>query len=191
MYSVITAQRAICMVVGTWGRSVAVAGMLALVLTPLLLTARPAAAAGAITQDKNYCVAVIAPRVAAETVSRVLRQDCFATAEAKSLAIMQWQGELGVSSLYLLIRFWEHAYRGGAVMEYFSASGCNGGAYGVPDMSVDGWDNVASSVEGYCGRNYWVFENPNYDFGGATRGVYGYIDYLGALNDQISSWSTQ
>ena len=143
------------------------------------------------TAEAKHCVVVIAPRTAedraAHRSSQVKHQGCFATQEEKEAALTAWFGPQRPAATYLLIRFWRDADQGGGPpLELFSETGCDG--YYSANLADWGWDDIASSAEPHCGRAMRLWENPGLT--GASLYMGSYFNYLGALNDAVSSWET-
>lgn len=178
-------------------RHLATASIVALLLVPFFATPAGAAAPGGINAIAStagtYCATVLAGGTADKVAGRasaVLRRGCFATAQDKDAAVTSWKGA-SPTSLYLLMKLYCDADRGGGSEEFYSNVGC-GGYYSYDDLGTLGWDNIASSAEPYCGRTFYLYENTyqNRFAQGAVRYMDAYINYLGALNDAVSSWDT-
>jgi len=145
----------------------------------------------AIPAEAKYCAGMIAPLTAEDKangrLSQVKHQGCFATQGEKEAALTAWFGPQRSAGTYLLIRFWRDADQGGGTpLELFSETGCDG--YYSANLADWGWDDIASSAEPHCGRAMRLWENPGLT--GASLYMGSYLNYLGALNDAVSSWKT-
>lgn len=168
-----------------------VGGVFVLLMALCMLTLGMAKPTSAADTEAKYCAGVIAPLAAEDKangrMSPIKHQGCFATQGEKEAALAAWFGPQQLESTYLLVRFWIDADAGGgSPLELFSATGCEG--YYAANLGDWGWDNIASSAEPHCGRAIRLWENPSLT--GASLYMGSYLNYLGALNDAVSSWET-
>ncbi len=178
-----------------------------LVLVPLLLAtggeasaADQKAATPTIDKEKNgkdelsVCVILLGPVTVedytAKRANKVKKQACYASEEEKSKAIKN--GEFGTTAIYTLLKWWEHSDRGGRVAEVTTDVNCSWEAGYIfwSDNVGDFWNDRASSAEPYCGRTFRFYEHANRNPGdyGDYRNIAGYDRYLGAMNDNMTSW---
>lgn len=154
--------------------------VLTVVLAGLSIPGHGLAQSGSLIESgRQNCLMVLGERVPGAGYNEIESFACFSS-----------EKERGKSLAPQLVKLYEHADYGGAVLEVEAKSGaCDSEGYGIRTMP-SGWDNRVSSFSfppsGGCNASE-AFENPNY--GGFSQTYSGSgISWVGSkMNDQISS----
>ncbi|MFC8201497.1 hypothetical protein ACFUTV_39800 [Streptomyces sp. NPDC057298] len=132
----------------------------------------PASASdAAYSQDKKYCMTVLAPLTEGAEVSEVLSHGCYSTKTAHDRAVAADR----LAAVTLTV--WsEHANWGGQYQTVLGSESCDAAGYG---LHPNAWwrDNLSSFYNGYdCNNSYLSGPRGNGTFGASARWVGANLD---------------
>lgn len=167
------------------------------VLLALGVGAAIVSGANASGRSETHCIQQVIPqtpaRAAAGLDSVVGNPECFQT-ESEALAAAAQLGGGGAGGArfsnyvwYSIFKLWSGTDWTGSTYLFYSTTSCDG-YYLVNELSVVGWNDLASSAAVYCGRDVDLWQHTY--LGGSSFRVYNASRTLGALDNISSSWDT-
>ncbi len=154
---------------------------------------------------RRHCVYHLDSLQAGETVSRMSGPVCFSSLpRALSYAtdgVVQLEESASPLEIqnalrnpptplvnYVIGIHWDYTNKGGGSAVWQGSQQCSPSiAYGVTNMGVQGWNDIAESGQGYANCNKFI-QHEHINYGGALLNCTPYCSTFGVLNNQVSSF---